>query len=393
VIVDNMKPMHENDSRSSSASRVVPELDSAVMAAELLPSFVPIPSSVTAVAGRLPAAERARLEWFPDALRAAFIAPLAQASSEEFHAHVDSLLVEAVRIVLHLVADLGAVSERLGFETLAQAFGLEGPPHAWHDLIRQQLEPLDLAAADDLREAYEWLRAISSTIVISLSPCAGDAVTFSDAEIRRALVGEVRPFFRGLLLTIAALDVLERRQVPSAIAEWCQLAIGELHVTANALRAAGVPVPSDIQIPGISASTWRERRAVHRNQRRPPLLGFAPRGGACPPGAIDRIVEVLHPEQIWLFGSRARGTAGPESDWDLMVVVPDAEAVPPDDESWRALRDVRRQRIDLVPIHQAEFEADRREFGTLAHVATTTGRLVYGRCPVTFPPGGPGVPR
>jgi predicted nucleotidyltransferase len=114
--------------------------------------------------------------------------------------------------------------------------------------------------------------------------------------------------------------------------------------------------------------------------RRPsPLLDFAPRAGACPPGVIDRIVEVLHPEQIWLFGSRARGTAGPESDWDLMVVVSDSAAMAPDDESWHALRDVRRQRIEIVPIHRAEFEADRREFGTLAQVASTTGRLVYGR--------------
>src|SRR5262249_35915310 len=145
-----------------------------------------------------------------------------------------------------------------------------------------------------------------------------------------------------------------------------------------ALRAAGIPVPSDVQIPGCDAAAWRARRAAQRDRRPPPLLDFAPRGGACPPGAIDRIVEVLHPEQIWLFGSRARGTAGPESDWDLMVVISDAAVMPLDDESWHALRDVRRQQIDLVPIHRADFEADRREFGTLAHVATTTGRLVYG---------------
>jgi predicted nucleotidyltransferase len=38
---------------------------------------------------------------------------------------------------------------------------------------------------------------------------------------------------------------------------------------------------------------------------------------------LVRIVEAWHPYQIWLFGSRARGEANAESDWDLLVVVPD----------------------------------------------------------------------
>jgi predicted nucleotidyltransferase len=36
-----------------------------------------------------------------------------------------------------------------------------------------------------------------------------------------------------------------------------------------------------------------------------------------------RLVEVYHPERIYLFGSAARGDAGPDSDYDFMVVVPD----------------------------------------------------------------------
>lgn len=36
---------------------------------------------------------------------------------------------------------------------------------------------------------------------------------------------------------------------------------------------------------------------------------------------VDRIRRVAHPLRVVLFGSRARGTAGPESDIDLMVVV------------------------------------------------------------------------
>ncbi len=38
---------------------------------------------------------------------------------------------------------------------------------------------------------------------------------------------------------------------------------------------------------------------------------------------LNRLVQSFHPEQIYLFGSKARNEAGPDSDYDLMVVVPD----------------------------------------------------------------------
>ena len=36
-----------------------------------------------------------------------------------------------------------------------------------------------------------------------------------------------------------------------------------------------------------------------------------------------RLVESYRPERIYLFGSRARGTAGTDSDYDLLVIVQD----------------------------------------------------------------------
>lgn len=36
------------------------------------------------------------------------------------------------------------------------------------------------------------------------------------------------------------------------------------------------------------------------------------------------LVEVYRPERIYLFGSVARGDAGPDSDYDILVVVPDS---------------------------------------------------------------------
>src|SRR5262245_10938263 len=38
---------------------------------------------------------------------------------------------------------------------------------------------------------------------------------------------------------------------------------------------------------------------------------------------VERLIAAYQPERIYLFGSKARGDYGPDSDFDLMVVVPD----------------------------------------------------------------------
>ncbi len=38
---------------------------------------------------------------------------------------------------------------------------------------------------------------------------------------------------------------------------------------------------------------------------------------------IDRIVNAVHPERIILFGSAVRGEMGPDSDVDVLVVMPE----------------------------------------------------------------------
>ena len=40
--------------------------------------------------------------------------------------------------------------------------------------------------------------------------------------------------------------------------------------------------------------------------------------------AVRRLVEAYRPERIYLFGSVARGDSGPDSDYDLLIVVPDS---------------------------------------------------------------------
>jgi predicted nucleotidyltransferase len=98
------------------------------------------------------------------------------------------------------------------------------------------------------------------------------------------------------------------------------------------------------------------------------------------PQLVARIVEVLHPVQVWLFGSRARGEARPDSDWDIMAILPDE--APEEDldlgSVWGRLRDLRLQRVEIFTMTRSEFEEWNRSLGTLAEIVASTGVVVYG---------------
>ena len=38
---------------------------------------------------------------------------------------------------------------------------------------------------------------------------------------------------------------------------------------------------------------------------------------------LRRLIDAYEPERVYLFGSSARGEAGPDSDYDVLLVVPD----------------------------------------------------------------------
>ena len=95
---------------------------------------------------------------------------------------------------------------------------------------------------------------------------------------------------------------------------------------------------------------------------------------------IDRLVARWRPEQIWLFGSRARGDANASSDWDLLVVVPndiaDADLDPL--VGWRLQKDTG-VRADVFPCRSSDFREDRTTPNTLAFDAAVDGLLIYER--------------
>lgn len=93
---------------------------------------------------------------------------------------------------------------------------------------------------------------------------------------------------------------------------------------------------------------------------------------------LARIEDKYHPQEVWLFGSRARGDARPTSDWDLLVVVSDDAK---DDEleplsAWR-LQKGAGVYADVIPYRASEFRADRDTVNTLAYSVGVEGVLIY----------------
>lgn len=95
---------------------------------------------------------------------------------------------------------------------------------------------------------------------------------------------------------------------------------------------------------------------------------------------LSRIRERYHPEQVWLFGSRARGDARATSDWDLLVVLPD-------DSDERDLDPVTAWRVqrgsgvyaDVIPCRASEFREDLSTVNTVFYSVGKEGVLIYER--------------
>lgn len=297
---------------------------------------------------------------------------LRAAERESLERTIDEVSVAGVQMFFRLA---GATADLLEHASVAAALAPEQPfDSRIHARVRERLEPLDPIAADELREAYEWLRAILAGFVEQFrtelaiaSKTVAHVPQLTADEVRSELRGPSGSFLRGMLLTIAAVEVvLAEDALPSTISRWCDLALRENQAAANAFRAQGIRIPTAIAIPGMTPAQWRRRRSSSRL-----------RPGVLPPGVEERIVDAFDPDEIWLFGSRAEGTHGPASDWDLLVVVPD-HAVLADDAA-ETLASLRRERVEVFLARRSEFEDGKRAFGSLANIAVTQGYSIRGR--------------
>jgi uncharacterized protein len=93
---------------------------------------------------------------------------------------------------------------------------------------------------------------------------------------------------------------------------------------------------------------------------------------------VEQIVAATHPMRIVLFGSAARGDMGPNSDLDVMVVVPDGSHP-------RQVARLLYHRItglgspfDLVVTTPSVLEAHKGNIGLIFHRILAEGREIHG---------------
>ena len=95
--------------------------------------------------------------------------------------------------------------------------------------------------------------------------------------------------------------------------------------------------------------------------------------------ALCRLVEAYRPERVYLFGSVARGDAGADSDYDLLVVEPDD--APPERRRSRLAYEVLRgtgTAADVLVCTNSYFEQRRLLKASLPGTVLREGRLIHG---------------
>ncbi|MGH7231288.1 MAG: nucleotidyltransferase domain-containing protein [Nitrospiraceae bacterium] len=94
---------------------------------------------------------------------------------------------------------------------------------------------------------------------------------------------------------------------------------------------------------------------------------------------VHRIVSRFNPEKIILFGSHARGNAGPDSDVDLLIVM---DVIGSKRQTATAI-DMALLGIDLpvdvIVLKPEEVERNRHMMGTIVYPALREGKVLYER--------------
>lgn len=136
--------------------------------------------------------------------------------------------------------------------------------------------------------------------------------------------------------------------------------------------------------PGLAATLmdsirrWPTRGKINRASENARNLGPFRDEAAALSFLVGRLAAALRPEAIFLFGSRAGGTPRPDSDFDLLVVLPDDDAFPDHFDAYAPVAGCGIG-VDVVPCTLADYEAERNRQGTLPFTADREGKLLYAR--------------
>jgi predicted nucleotidyltransferase len=92
---------------------------------------------------------------------------------------------------------------------------------------------------------------------------------------------------------------------------------------------------------------------------------------------VRRVVEVADPEAIILFGSAARGSMGPDSDIDLLVIKAGVHRRQLAQSIYRQLIGIG-QAVDIVVLTPDDVRRYRHSPGMVVDPALREGRIIYG---------------
>ena len=94
--------------------------------------------------------------------------------------------------------------------------------------------------------------------------------------------------------------------------------------------------------------------------------------------AVRRIVAVLHPEAIYLYGSHAYGEPHEDSDVDVLIVVGDSSSSPRKSAilAYGALRGLFLP-VEVKVVPRAEFERRAQWLSSIERVVSRKGKVLY----------------
>ncbi|MGQ0665113.1 MAG: nucleotidyltransferase family protein [Pseudomonadota bacterium] len=99
-----------------------------------------------------------------------------------------------------------------------------------------------------------------------------------------------------------------------------------------------------------------------------------------PEALLNSVIAYFNPRRVILFGSAARGEVGPDSDYDLLVIVDDD--TPKERRTLRAGFEASRsypRSADVIPCRESIFQRQSKIIGSLAHTIAQEGVVVYAR--------------
>lgn len=94
---------------------------------------------------------------------------------------------------------------------------------------------------------------------------------------------------------------------------------------------------------------------------------------------VNKFLNTLHPNKVYLFGSFARGTKNEDSDFDYYIVMDKNYQVSNNTSAntYMSLKGIKRRPVNIIINNESKFEERFEIINTLEHTVKQGGVLVY----------------